>query len=312
MDFTRTYLTQGQNLNFLFKQNKNSFFVEEIAAERFKEKGNFFILKIKKTNTSTWELLEHISKTLKIDQNIIGYAGLKDKNATTIQYISLPLNRSRDYSKLNTKNIKVLETFKHDKKLKIGDLKGNKFKIILENLTENELGSFYKILGSIQKHGIPNYFGHQRFGIDNDFKKAKAVAYGDIFIKDKNLQKFLTAAYQSYLFNAWLSARVQLAKEQNLKKISLLKGDIINEHKIITGLMPGRNTLRSKEEARNIEEKFDDPFLSCKGFRRDAWIVPQNFKNNYIKEQNQMILEFTLPKSSYATVVVEALSLRIF
>jgi tRNA pseudouridine13 synthase len=309
VDTKRVYLNGIEPLKFIFTQNKDDFIVQEIPLKDFSNKGNFFIMKIKKTDLSTWQLIEHISRVLEIDQNKIGYAGLKDKNATTTQYISIPMNKSRDFKLIQNRNIKILETFQSDRKIKIGDLKGNRFKIVLKNILSEELPVFYQALATIQKHGIPNYFGYQRFGIENDFQKAKGVAYGEIKMENKKIQKFLTTAYQSYLFNAWLIKRVQISKEKNSKKLISLKGDVysLEDKSIVTGLMCGRNIIRAKDEAGVIEEQYDDLFLQEKGSRRDAWIKPLDIKNRLLKNKNEMVLEFTLPKSSYATVFIEAL-----
>jgi tRNA pseudouridine13 synthase len=79
------------------------------------------------------------------------------------------------------------------------------------------------------------------------------------------------------------------------------------EKTIITGLMCGRKVIRAKDKAREIEQKFDDEYIHQKGYRRDAWIKPQNIKNKFINEKNWMELEFELPPSSYATVFIEAI-----
>lgn len=310
MKTQRKYLQKHEPLNFTFTQNRNDFVVTEIPLGEFKGKGSYLILKIKKQFTSTWELLSHISKTLDIEEHLIGYAGLKDKNATTTQYISIPINKSRDFKHLNNKNITVLDTFTHDRKLKIGDLKGNKFKITLKDIDQNELPIIYQTLSQIQKHGMPNYFGFQRFGKDCDFEKTKRITYGEELLRNKKLDKFMKLAYQSYFFNNWLVKRVELSKEQNLKKLSPLDGDIynLNDRTVITGLLPGRDIIRAKNEARKFEEKYDDQFIHDKGYRRDAWIKPQNIKNKFNSEKNWLVLEFTLPKSSYATVLIENLS----
>jgi tRNA pseudouridine13 synthase len=303
----RIFLQTYEALKFTFTQNRHDFIVQEQPLSKFSGNGNFFILKIKKEYTSTWELLSIISQTLDIPENKIGYAGLKDKNATTTQYISIPLNRSRDYKLLNSKNIKVLETFIHNQMIKIGDLVGNRFKITIKDINPVDLPTIYQTLSQVQKHGLPNYFGYQRFGRDNNFQKSKDIVYGEEIIKDKKLNTFMKIAYQSYFFNAWLSKRVQLSLEKNEKKLSPLNGDIFKdrEKKIITGLMPGRKVLRSKDEAGKLESLYDDMFIHDKGFRRDAWITPTNIQNKYNKENNSMVLEFTLPKSSYATVFIE-------
>jgi len=314
MQTQRIFLQTHEPLEFTFKQNKFDFIVDEVFDSPFKGKGSFLILKIKKQFTSTWELLSIISDALDIEEHLIGYAGLKDKNATTTQYISIPLHKSKEYKLINSKNIKVLETFKHDKKLKIGDLSGNRFKITLKDIDLSTLPLIYQTISQIQKHGMPNYFGYQRFGNESNFEKSKRICFGEEIIKDKKLEKFLKLAYQSYFFNAWLAKRIELSKKENSKKLIALKGDVFNLHdrKIITGLLPGRDILRAKEEAGVLEKEFDDMFIQDKGYRRDAWIQPTNIKNKFNKEHNSMVLEFTLPKSSYATVFIENIANKNF
>ncbi len=310
MKTTRIYLQHNNPINFKFTQNRYDFIVHEIPLGAFSGKGNFLILKIKKIFTSTWELISTISKKLRIDEHLIGYAGLKDKNATTTQYISIPLKQSKDYKLINSKNIEVLETFIHDTKIKIGDLKENRFKITLKEIKSEDLPTIYQTLSHIQKHGLPNYFGYQRFGMEDNFQKAKDIVYGEEILRDKNLDSFMRTAYQSYFFNAWLAKRVELSKDKGIKKLLSLDGDIFKDKdkKVITGLMPGRKVVRSKDKAYEIEKEFDDIFIQDKGFRRAAWIKPSDIKNKFIQKddnQNWLELEFTLPKSSYATVFIE-------
>ena len=64
---------------------------------------------------------------------------------------------------------------------------------------------------------------------------------------------------------------------------------------------------------RIITTEFDDEFVvDFKGYHRIAWVKPQNIKNKFNSENNSMLLEFVLPKSSYATVFVENLANKNF
>lgn len=309
----RIFFQTHKPLNFSFNQNRYDFIVEEIPLDKFSNKGNYLILKIKKQFTSTWELLNSISAKLDIAENLIGYAGLKDKHATTTQYISIPLHKSREFKKLNSKYVEVLDTYKHHSKIKIGDLKGNRFKITLKEVDEKDIKTIYQTLSQIEKNGLLNYFGAQRFGKDNKFKTCKDIVYGDSFQKDKKLNYFLISSYQSYFFNSWLRYRVKLSKQKKLKKLEILDGDIFNlkDKKTITGLLPGRKIIRAKKEARKIEEQFDDLYIHEKGFRRDAIVEVKNLKSNYIKEENWLELSFELPSSSYATVLIETIANKL-
>jgi tRNA pseudouridine13 synthase len=310
----RLFLQTHDAIDFTFVQNKFDFIVDEVPAKEFSDKGNYLILRIKKEFMSTWELLSHIADKLGIDEHKIGYAGLKDKKATTTQYISIPLMKTQLLKPINNKNVKILSTHRHHKKLSIGDLKGNRFKITLKDVKEEDLPMIYQTLSQIQKNGMPNYFGYQRFGKDYDFQKAKDIVYGEQNVPNKKLEHLLISAYQSYFFNSWLSKRIELSKNKGLKKLEILKGEIFGnkERTIITGLLPGRKIPRSKLEAFEIEEQYDDLFVYEKGFRRDAWIFPKNIKNKYIKEYLNLILEFELPKSSYATVLIENIANKNF
>jgi tRNA pseudouridine13 synthase len=307
MNTRRTFIQNHQRIPFTFRQNKYDFIVTEIPLQEFSTKGNYIILKIKKIFMTTWELLSYISSKLDIDEHKIGYAGLKDKNATTIQYISIPQIKSNIKKILDSKQVEVLDILKSKSKLNIGELQGNNFQITLHDVKEEYLMDIYKVLSKIQKHGIPNYFGYQRFGEDYDFNKAKAVVYGEEIIRNKKVEHLLISAYQSYFFNAWLSNRVELSKEKSLNKLDILEGDLFaNKHsKSISGLLPGRKVKRSSKDARLIEEKYDDEFVYAKGYRREAWVQVSNIKNKFFKEKNTLVLEFDLPKSSYATVVIE-------
>jgi tRNA pseudouridine13 synthase len=60
---------------------------------------------------------------------------------------------------------------------------------------------------------MPNYFGFQRFGIEGDnYKKGKAIIEGTLKEKRRNLKQMYINAYQSYLFNMWLSKRIEISK----------------------------------------------------------------------------------------------------
>jgi len=303
----RLFLQTHESVDFKFVQNKFDFIVDEVPLEEFSGRGNYLILRIKKEFLSTWELISIICDKLGIDEHKVGYAGLKDKKATTTQYISIPLMKEQYLKPLNSKNIKILSTHRHHKKLSIGDLKGNKFKITLKEVSEESLPIIYQTLSQIQKNGMPNYFGYQRFGKDYDFQKAKDVVYGETSVANKKLEHLLISAYQSYFFNSWLSKRIELSKEKGLKKLEFLEGDIFSdkEKTVLTGLLPGRKAPRAKLKALELEEQYDDMYVYAKGFRRDAWIWPKKIKNKYIKEYENLILEFELPKSSYATVLIE-------
>ena len=85
----RVYLQNSGKVKFDFFQNEKDFIVDEIPHANYKGKGNFLILHVKKVEMTTWDMIAVFAKTLNIPAEKIGYAGLKDKHATTTQYISV-------------------------------------------------------------------------------------------------------------------------------------------------------------------------------------------------------------------------------
>jgi len=106
----------------MFRQTKEDFIVtEETLLDTTSNKGNHFIAKVQKQDLSTMELIDILEAELQCFS--IGYAGLKDKHATTTQYISMPLTFSRSFEKLRHPKIKILESFRSKEAVSIGGLK---------------------------------------------------------------------------------------------------------------------------------------------------------------------------------------------
>ena len=323
----REYLINTQEMDFKFVQNPNDFVVDELTLGEFKGKGNFLIILVKKVEMTTWDMIALFAEFLRIPAQKIGYAGLKDKHATTTQYISVDARHEKALKKFKNSQVKILKTFKHDSNIRMGELKGNRFSINLQYVDSMEAGKIEKLARKIAKNGLPNYFGYQRFGRDGDsINQAKEMIKGDLFIADAKLKKFLISIYQSTFFNEWLRERVINSRENNNGKFLLLNGDVYiskdeklstpkimptrdfeNKKLIPTGLLCGRDAFRARYDAKEIEKKYDDEFLQEKGYRREALIFPQNIKCKFDKKYSVLNITFELPKGSYATVFLEAI-----
>jgi tRNA pseudouridine13 synthase len=209
----KTYAYNHQPIYFNFEQSINRFFVEEIPLCKFTNRGSCLILKIKKSDMSTFKLITVIAKATKLEHRDIGYAGLKDKNATTIQYISIPKKYEREViANLTTQKIEILEKNYNKSPIKIGQLKGNKFAIILNKVTPQANIQIREIALQMQEDGIPNYYGYQRFGEDSkSYLQGREIAHSGKKLKGAK-EKLLVSAYQSHLFNKWLSTRISISK----------------------------------------------------------------------------------------------------
>jgi tRNA pseudouridine13 synthase len=209
----KIYAYNHQPIPFDFAQSIERFFVEEIPLYQFSNSGNFLILKIKKQDISTFKLLSVIANSAKIEQREVGYAGLKDKNATTIQYISLPKKYEKELLKnLKTEKIEILEKFYSKFPIKIGQLKANRFSIVLHRVCAKSFDAIKKVTKVMLKEGIPNYFGYQRFGEDGkSYLQGQKIAQSGKRLKGAK-ERLLVSAYQSYLFNEWLANRIKISQ----------------------------------------------------------------------------------------------------
>lgn len=325
----REYLEDKETIYFKFEQNQDDFIVDEIGID-FKGKGNFLILRVKKMELTTWDMIAEFAKFLDIDAQKIGYAGLKDKHATTTQYISIEAKYEKALKKFKHPQIKIIGSTHHTYSIRMGDLKGNRFTINLFEVDQIMAGQIEKRARKIIKNGLPNHFGYQRFGRDQDsIEQAKEMIAGELHIEDAKVKNFLISIYQSQFFNDWLNERVIFSRENNNGEFALLEGDVymdtkgklftpkttqekdFQEHKIVpTGLLCGRDVYRARDKARLVEKKYDDEFLYEKGYRREAIIFPDDLKLEYKNNFDILTISFSLPKGSYATVFLEAIANR--
>ena len=331
MSIERIYLEDREPIHFKFEQNEDDFIVDEIGM-KWKGNGNFTILHIKKVEMTTWDMIAAFAEFLNINAEKIGYAGLKDKHATTTQYISIEARYEKELKKFKHKQIKVIGWTRHTHSIRMGDLVGNRFTINLFEVSQIQAGQIEKLARKSEKQGLPNYFGYQRFGRDGDsIEQAKKMIDGDLTIEDAKLKKFLISIYQSVFFNEWLAERVMISREENNSKFLLLEGDLYSDskgklftpkspqqkdfdaHKVVpTGLLCGRGVYRSRDRAGEIEAKYDDGFLYEKGLRRNAIIFPADIEMKYTAGFDKMSMAFTLPKGSYATVFLENIASKEF
>ncbi len=149
----------------IYKESPEDFQVEEIPLYPCSGQGEHLYLWIEKSGISTRELLNQLTRALGLKEREIGYAGLKDARALTRQMISVPFIKLEQTEKLNLKNSKIIRKDRHSNKLRLGHLAGNRFIITLRNTTPGAPARAAAILEQLQKQGVPNLFGEQRYGI---------------------------------------------------------------------------------------------------------------------------------------------------
>jgi tRNA pseudouridine13 synthase len=175
MEFTRLY--KGKRIRGIIKYQPEDFVVEEmpkrheiLEINRKYEfnpdtEGKFLHCVLIKKGVDTFEAVELIRKKLKLKENAITFAGLKDKYALTSQLISIYHGRPEKIKLLSFKDMEV-RPLKYGNKVFLGALWGNRFTITVRNVSKNDeeiRNILEKWMAETQGY-FPNYYGEQRFG----------------------------------------------------------------------------------------------------------------------------------------------------
>lgn len=313
------------------------FIVDEISGIEPDGEGEHVLLQIRKRNSNTDWLAKQLARLASVAAKDVSYAGLKDRQAVTTQWFSVRLagRDEPDWTALNSDNIEILQVHRHQRKLRRGALKGNRFELLIRELFCDPAGLESR-LERIKQLGVPNYFGEQRFGIEgSNLAQARAMFEGKR-IKSRHQRSMYLSAARSQLFNHVLSQRVkQRSWNQAIAgDVMLLAGsnsyfviDAVDDevHQRVetfdihpSAILWGRGRSETRAEAAKMEADLAEQFpLFCEGLekaglkaaRRALRVLPEKLEWTYRPEQQQLTLSFELPAGAYATVVLRELVL---
>ncbi|WDE06392.1 tRNA pseudouridine(13) synthase TruD [Thalassomonas viridans] len=294
--------------------------------------GEHLLIHIRKTGANTVYVARQLAKYFKVKEALVSYAGLKDRFAVTEQWfgVHVPGKQVYDLSDLTIDGVEVLAYARHNKKLKTGALTGNRFEITLRNVTH--IDALKQRWQQIVEHGVPNYFGEQRFGIEGgNIDKARELFAGTK-VKDKKKRGIYLSAARSYLFNHVVSQRIQnntfdvlapgdvcmLAGSQSVflaEEIDeTLKGRLTEKDIDITAPMWGAGELKTTGEVMAFEQEMMAQHQDlCQGLpkfglKQERRRIRLNVAGTSIStDQDSVTLTFSLPAGSYATTILREL-----
>ncbi|MGE5625001.1 MAG: tRNA pseudouridine(13) synthase TruD [Bacillota bacterium] len=310
------------------------FRVEEVLGFEADGEGPHVMLTVEKRGANTRWVAEELARFAGIPAREVGYAGLKDRHAVTVQQFTLNLDRrpEPDWSAAVNPEFRVLRSARHRRKLKTGALAGNRFRLALRGLSAPPETLVPK-LEAIRARGVPNYFGVQRFGRGAaNVEKAEAALSGKLRIHDRRLFSLLLSAARSLIFNDLLSARVQAGTWDKM-----LPGDVLmldGSHSVFradpadaelpariaagdlhpTGALWGRGEPMSGGEVQALEAAAAGRHaviaaglerLNMEPARRSLRLPVRDFA--WEQEADSLVLEFFLPAGAYATTLLREL-----
>lgn len=320
-------------LRVAFKQQLADFRVEEQLGFEADGAGQHLLLFIEKTGLTTFDAQDILARHFRVPLRDTAFAGMKDKMGITRQWFSVPLGAGADIpADIDHPQLRVLHSMRNSRKLRRGSHRGNDFHIVLRNPV-GDRDSLVQRAHLIAERGVPNYFGAQRFGRnENNVPEALAWFRGET-TPMRQQRSLLLSATRSYLFNALLSRRVQQgswnawiagdlmalagsassfacsrATPEDLQR-RLAEFDI---H--ATGALWGRGEPPVTEDALVLERDLAEHYpelcagLVMHGLEQERRPLRAEVKNLQVRiAGDEAVVEFSLARGTYATSVLREL-----
>jgi tRNA pseudouridine13 synthase len=314
------------------KQEPEDFVVEEIPAYEPSGAGEFLYLWLEKRDMGAEFFVRQIARRLGLAPEEIGTAGLKDRRAVTRQWVSAPHQAEPHLAQLDGDGIRLLKTSRHGNKLRPGHLHGNRFVIRIRDVATAAALRLGEMLERIRQIGLANFYGPQRFGNNGEtLNMGLRMLRGEVESRSgRFLRKLALSAAQSALFNACLSRRIE---EGLLRRVLL--GDVMakwpfggmftvadvaaeqprfdRRETVHTGPMFGRKMFPTAGLAAERESAIlRDAELTAESFHGFGKLLQGTRRHNLVylddlsgaADGSDVVLTFTLPAGSYATVLL--------
>ncbi len=305
------------------------FIVEELIVLDTKP-GKFLYVKLTKKNLNTLDVIEELAKKLNIPLRSIGFAGNKDKNAITTQFISLYGVRKDKISQIKIPGVSLVPLHYGSRAIALGSLNGNRFHVKVD----------FRVSLRNRISWMVNYYGDQRFSSNNkeigksilqrDFRKACSLMNNpkiNDFLKanpgdyinalksiDKKLLSLFVNAYQAFLWNGVAKKFIRDNHKKVINVDNLLFVDR-PKFKIVIPLISYDTRFTHK----NIKNYYYD-LLIKENIKLQDYFIPQLpgiiHKTSYrplfvqvkdFKLKRDQFIEFSLPKGSFATIFLKFL-----
>jgi tRNA pseudouridine13 synthase len=318
----------------VLKATAEDFQVDEVLDIPLSGDGEHLWLWVEKRGLNTEEAARRLARAAGVQLRTVSYAGLKDRQALTRQWFSiqLPGKADPDLSAAQDDTLRIIGSGRHRRKLQRGAHAANGFTLRLTGLDADHK-ALDERLESIRQHGIPNYFGAQRFGYQGgNLGEAREYAARQALPEQRNVRSRLLSTARSYLFNRVLAARVADGSWQRAQVGDLLAftdsrsffpaGDaecsdprlaILDLHP--TGPQWGAGPSPAGGAAAELENRIADEHASLRdwlvraGMEHERRILrlPIDRLTWHYPEPDILQLEFVLPPGCFATVLVREL-----
>ncbi len=266
----------------MLKTENSDFIVTERLPEQPSGEGEHVWLTLKKEGQNTAWVARQLSKWAGLKPRDVSYAGLKDRHAITQQTFSvhLPGKQTPSPHLIHIDGVTLVEAERHSRKLKTGQLIGNAFSIRVRQ-TDQPIEEIKKRWDHIVEHGVPNYFGPQRFGFDGqNVEKGTNWLLGNEKAP-RQYQSIYLSAVRSYLFNQLLENRVKDGTWN-----VLIGGDFVQ-------FTEGKSGFYCESPEQNDHDRCQQgklsPCASLPGFNRESFEQLDPRENTQLSQHSELL-----------------------
>ena len=146
------------------KTTADDFQVAEELGFALSGAGEHLCVEVEKTGLTTTRAAGRLAEATGLGRVDVGYAGMKDRRARARQWFSLRLPASAEarLQAVEDGGLRILNTRRNYRKIRIGSHRANRFVITLRDFRggRDEVERRLRLLARV---GVPNYFGPQRF-----------------------------------------------------------------------------------------------------------------------------------------------------
>jgi len=178
-------LLRSEPEEFKVTEIPSSLILNEVPHSEHKD-GPFRVYKLMKRDWDTLALVSRLCKRYRLPRKVFGLAGLKDRRAVTVQYITLA-DKHQIGSNVGWKDDRMssegwaLEWVAHSAEpLSSGKHEGNRFEILMRDLRKDDVNRLDARASLLKRVGTINGFDNQRFGSASRGKlPGRLIALGD-------------------------------------------------------------------------------------------------------------------------------------
>lgn len=212
------------------KSHPEDFQVDEQTTVR-PTNGPYALYRLTKRGMGTPEAISEILRNWNLPRNRISYGGLKDRHASTTQYVSIAHGPKQGMSDRSF-TLDYLGQIPNPFGAK--DISGNRFAIRLRGISSDRKSELDRRLQNAAKFGVLNYFDDQRFGsigfsgeligrywCKGDYERALFLALAEANMHDRPREKEQKELLRDY-WGQWDKCKAMLDRSHRRSVVTYL------------------------------------------------------------------------------------------